>query len=82
MLNELINQGLFTERWEVSSILEIAKILEVYTGFHEVNNRLHGFGMNSGEGRVCCPSMLDVLFVEILQLTNQFFLETTESIRG
>ena len=53
VLYVLLGKCLFAEVGELFNFVDLSEVLEVDTGFHEVNDWLHSFEMDLGKNRVC-----------------------------
>lgn len=47
MLNKLLIESLLSELWELTGQAQSAEVLQIYTGLHQIDDRLHGLRMDA-----------------------------------
>lgn len=82
VLNKFLFQRLLPEFGEIARHGQSTEILQVYARFHQISQRFHGLIVDGGEDRIRRLHVLRVLPLKLLQLTDQFFFEASESVRG
>ena len=80
MLNKLLRESLLSELWELTGQAQCSEVLQVYTGLHQIDERLHGLRVDARKQTICSFNVLDVLPLIILKLADQFFFEGREIV--